>query len=127
MQSGLRWLGRITGRGPGAAPPGAGSLHVGGSQSVHRIAVKTDYVLTDGDHYVGVTDTSVARTVTLPPATDRGGRVYVIKDESGGAAAHAVSVKALTGEKIDGADSLKIGTAYGHLRVISDGKNWFSM
>ncbi len=110
----------------GAAGP-ASTLHVGGSQSVHRITVKADHVLTDGDHYVGVTDTSAARTVTLPPATDRSGRVYVVKDESGGAGVHAISVQPHAGEKIDGADSLMISTAYGHLRVISDGKQWFSM
>lgn len=110
----------------GAAGP-ASTLHVGGSQSVQRTSVTGDYVLTDADYYVGVTDTSAARTVTLPPATDRSGRVYVVKDESGGAGVQAISVKPHAGEKIDDADSLMISTAYGHLRVISDGKQWFSM
>lgn len=117
----------VAGRTALGADGPASTLHIGGSQSVQRTAVKADYVLTDGDYYVGVTDTSAARAVTLPSATDRSGRVYVIKDESGGAAAHAVMVRAHAGEKIDGAGSLKISTAYGHLRVISDGKNWFSM
>ncbi len=117
----------VAGRAALGADGPASTLHVGGSQSVQRTSVTGDYVLTDADYYVGVADTSAARTVTLPPAKDRGGRVYVIKDESGGAVAQPVSVKAHAGEKIDGADSLKVGTAYGHLRVISDGKQWFSI
>lgn len=117
----------VSGRAALGADGPASTLHVGGSQSVQRIAVKADYALTDGDYYVGVTDTSAARTLTLPSAKDRSGRVYVVKDESGGAAAHAISVKAPAGEKIDGADSLKVGTAYGYLRVVSNGKDWFSM
>jgi hypothetical protein len=63
----------------------------------------------------------------LLPASGRAGRVYVIKDESGAATAHPISIRASAGETIDGTATLVIGTNYGVLRVISSGKSWFSM
>jgi hypothetical protein len=103
------------------------ALHVGGSQSVQRTAVSADYLVTDNDYYVGVTDTVTQRTIRLPSASGRIGRVYVIKDESGRARAHPISVKAQPGETIDGAEAMTVGANHGVLRVISDGKNWFGM
>jgi len=103
------------------------TLHVSGSQSVQRTAVTADYTLTDTDYYVGVSDTSAQRTVTLPTASGKSGRVYVVKDESGGAGAHSIKVKALSGETIDGEGELSINANYGVLRVISSGTNWFGM
>jgi hypothetical protein len=108
-----------------AGPPS--TLHVGGSQSVHRTAAAGDYTATDHDYYIGVTNTAAPRRIQLPPASGRAGRVYVIKDESGGAAAHPISVRANDGEKIDGAATLTIHTNHGVLRVISTGAGWFSM
>jgi hypothetical protein len=110
----------------GASGP-ASTLHVGGSQSVQRTAVAADYAVADSDYYIGVTDTAARRSVTLCPAAGRTGRVYLIKDESGGAAAHPIAVKARPGETIDGAARLTISTNYGLLRVISSGTGWFSM
>jgi hypothetical protein len=103
------------------------ALHVGGSQSVERTAVSADYLVTDNDYYVGVTDTAADRTIRLPSASGRTGRVYVIKDESGRAGAHPISVKAQPGETVDGAEALTVGANYGVLRVISDGKNWLGI
>jgi hypothetical protein len=105
----------------------ASTLHVGGSQSVQRTAVAADYTVTDIDYYMAITDTSARRTVTLPKASGRTGRVYTVKDESGGAGRCPISVKAQPGETVDGGGSLLIGTNYGVVRVISSGKGWFSM
>jgi hypothetical protein len=63
----------------------------------------------------------------LPQASDRIGRVYIIKDESGGAAAHRVTVKASAGETIDGEGTQTIETNHGVLRLISSGTGWFRM
>jgi hypothetical protein len=109
------------------SPGTASSLHVGGSQSVQRTAVVTDYAVTDADYYVAVADTAARRTVSLPSASGRAGRVYIIKDESGGASNHPISVKARPGETVDGAASLPIAANYGVVRLISNGKNWFGM
>lgn len=103
------------------------TLDVKGSQSVRRTTAASDYTATDGDYYIGVTNTAAQRTITLPPASGRAGRVYIIKDESGGAAAHSIRVRASAGEAIDGAAVLTITTNYGALRVISSGTGWFSM
>jgi hypothetical protein len=108
-------------------PGPASALHVGGSQSVQRTAVAADYTVTDADYYLGVTDTSARRVVTLPTAAGRTGRVYTIKDESGGAGKHPIKVQAQPGETIDGAGSLPVGKDYGVMRVISNGHNWFCM
>jgi len=77
--------------GVGTSDP-TSTLHVKGSQSVQRIAVQTDYTLTNTDYYVGVTDTAAPRTITLPAASGREGRMYIIKDESGGAGTHAITL-----------------------------------
>ena len=112
--------------GIGASGPSS-TLHVGGSQSVRRTEVKADYTVTDADYYLGVSDTAARRTVTLPTASGKEGRVYVIKDESGGAGGHPIAVKAQAGEMVDGAKAMDISTNYGVLRVISNGKNWSGM
>lgn len=112
--------------GIGAEGPGS-TLHVGGSQSVRRTEVKADYNVTDTDYYLGVSDTAARRIVTLPTASGKEGRVYVIKDETGGAGSHPIAVKAQDGETIDGAKAMKIATAYGVLRLISNGRNWSGM
>ena len=112
--------------GVGTSDPVSG-LHVNGSQSVQRTAVTADYAVTDSDYYIGVTNTAARRTITLPLTSGRTGRVYIIKDESGGAAAHPITVRASTGETIDGAATLPINTNHGVLRVISTGTSWFSM
>jgi hypothetical protein len=110
----------------GTSKPGS-TLHVTGSQSVQRTAVAADYAVTDSDYYIGVTNTAAERSITLCQASGRTGRVYIIKDESGGAAAHPIAVKARTGETIDGEAMLTISTNHGVLRVISSGTSWFSM
>jgi hypothetical protein len=112
--------------GIGTADP-VSTLYVGGSQSVQRTAVAADYAVSDRDYYIGVTDTAARRTITLPTACERAGRVYVIKDESGGAATQPITVKAKAGETIDGAGTLTITANYGVVRVISSGKSWFGM
>jgi hypothetical protein len=108
--------------------PGPGSaLHVGGSQSVKRTPVGADYAVTDEDYYVGVTDTSAQRVVALPTASGKTGRVYIIKDESGGAGKHHIMVKPQPRETIDGVAALPIRTNYGVLRIISNGNNWLAI
>ena len=112
--------------GIGTSKP-ASTMDVRGSQSVQRTAVAADYAVTDGDYYIGVTNTAAQRSITLSLASGRTGRVYIIKDESGAAAAHPIAVKARTGETIDGEAMLSISTNHGVLRVISSGTSWFSM
>src|SRR5262249_15986703 len=100
--------------GVGTADP-VSTLHVRGAQSVQRTAATGDYGVSESDYYLGVTDTAARRTITLPTASGKEGRVYIIKDESGGAGTRPITVKAQPGETIDGAEALTIRASYGVL------------
>lgn len=91
-----------------------------------RTPTATDYVMKPTDVLVGVTSTASARAITLPPvATTPVGQMYVVKDESGGAATHNITVSPASGN-IDGAGSKVISTNYGFVRAYTDGVNWFT-
>ncbi len=74
----------------------------------------------------GITDTSVARTITLSTVETVEGRIVIVKDESGGAGTNNITVDTLASQTIDGASSIDITADYGVLRLYSDGTNWFS-
>lgn len=80
---------------------------------------------TSDDLLVAVTDTSAPRTITLATADVEDGRVIIVKDESGGAAANNITVATQGAETIDGAATQTISANYGALRIYSDGSNWF--
>ncbi len=75
---------------------------------------------------VSVKNTDAPRTVTLPTAQMVVGRIYIIKDESGGAGTNNITVGTEGAEKIDGADTKVINSNYGSIRLYSDGTNWFT-
>lgn len=90
------------------------------------VATAVDYVALPADEYIGVTDTSVARTITLPTVvglTD--GKIYKIKDESGGAATNNITVTPQLGEFIDGAASSPINLDYGAMEIILRNGAWW--
>lgn len=78
--------------------------------------------------YLGVTDTSAPRTITLAnspsgsvPFIDQ---VFTVKDESGGAASNNITVVNANG-LIDGAASFVMNTNYGSISFIFDGTDCF--
>ena len=82
------------------------------------------------DYIIGIDDTAAPRTVTLPTATTTGanansGKVYVIKDQSGGAGTNNITIAPATGT-IDGSANIVIDQNYGEAVVYSDGTAWFS-
>lgn len=79
-----------------------------------------------GESYIGITDTSSPRTVTLADVDKVAGRTLMIKDESGGAQANNITVSPQSGT-IDGESSIVIGKNYGSVLVYSDGSNWFTI
>jgi hypothetical protein len=89
-------------------------------------AVNTTYGCVDSDNVVLTDSTSAAFTVTLPNA--RHGYLLTIKDSTGQATAHNITLNTLAGATIDGGASgtVKITTNYGLVRLISDGTNWFT-
>ena len=80
---------------------------------------------TSQDTIIGVTDTSVARTVTLTDTNKVDGRVYIIKDESGWAWTNNITISPQSWT-IDWAASVVISANYWVARVYSDGTNWFT-
>lgn len=93
-----------------------------------RNAQAGNYTTLMTDMYIGITSTAAARTVTLIAAATAGaGKVYVVKDESGGAATNNITVDANASELVDGALTKVINTNYGSITIICDGSNWFTI
>jgi hypothetical protein len=81
------------------------------------------YAILITDYMVSYTSLTAGRTATLPTAVNVKGH---IKDESGGAAAHNITIATTSAQTIDGAATKAISANYGSLRVYSDGANWFT-
>lgn len=80
----------------------------------------------NGYQYIGITDTSSPRTITLQDADKVAGRMIYIKDESGGAQSNNITISPASGT-IDGESSKVISQNYGSTIVTSDGSNWFTV
>jgi fibronectin-binding autotransporter adhesin len=106
---------------------GAGTISIAatGTSTLNFTSVTTTpYVVAATDDFLGVTTSSLAITVQLPnaPAT---GRVYTIKDSTGNAAAHNITVTTVGGTiTIDGGTSYVMNTAYQSINVLFDGTNY---
>lgn len=83
----------------------------------------TDYTHTPNIYYIGITDTSSPRTITLcNPADFPTAQELVIKDESGGAATNNITVSGA----IEGGAFELIQADYGGLTLYSDGVSlWY--
>jgi len=92
---------------------------------VKRITTAGDYTAHRVDTYIGVTDTSAARQITLPAAADAGkNHAIEIKDESGGAGTNNITIDAAGSETIDGAANYVIAVDYGSVVLRSTGGAW---
>lgn len=100
-------------------------------QKVQRVSVTgangtiyaryTDYIL-------GVTSLVTATQIVLPKPLLAGiGKVYVIKDESGGAGSTTITITSAGEELIDGASSSTITSSYGSKTYYTDAANWFTI
>jgi len=110
----------------GRATPLSG-LDLAGSLGLTRRAVSADTNSADTDVIIAVTSTAAARTITLRTADTVGRRTYIIKDESGGAAANNITVATEGAQLIDGAATYVIATNYGSVTLYSNGSNWFTI
>jgi hypothetical protein len=110
--------------GIGTWVPNSG-LQLNASFAVFRTGTAAS-VQSTGQVIIGVTDTTVARTITLATTDIAPGRIIIIKDESGGAATHNITVNTQGGQNIDNVTSVTISANYGVIRVYSDGTKWFT-
>lgn len=83
------------------------------------------YTVTSSDFLVVYTALSAGRTVTLPTSIANSGRVIIIADEAGGAAADNITIDPEGAATIEGNATLAIAADYGVARLYSDGTNWF--
>jgi hypothetical protein len=105
----------------------SGKVVLNGGVAPKRTATAISYTALTTDIFVGVTDTSAARTITLPLAAN--GLILIIKDESGGAATNNITIQpdASLPDVIDGAASKTINTNYGVIRMYAvSGTGWYT-
>ena len=78
------------------------------------------------DFRINVTDTSAARTITIPSGVvATRGKTYEVVDTSGAAGLVNVIIDTAGAEKVNGQDSITGITAnYGQCKIVSDGTNW---
>lgn len=91
-------------------------LQVEGFMHLKTVTAATNYNTTS-EVIIGINDTSVARTVTVDSADISEGRIFIIKDESGGAGTNNITIATGGAETIDGAANIKITANYGVARV----------
>lgn len=84
------------------------------------------YPILTTDYLIAYTSLTSGRTATLPTAVGATRQVYVIKDESGGAATNNITIACTGGQTIDGSATKTINSNYGSLSVYSNGAVWFS-
>lgn len=84
-------------------------------------------VSSSNERIIGVTDTSVPRTITLSTVDVKDGKTIMVKDESGAAGTNNITVATQGAETIDGGANIIISTNYGAVVLYSDGTNWFSI
>jgi len=92
---------------------------------IHSRRVAVDTSIAAGDYYIGVTDTSSPRTMTLPIASTLLDQSFIIKDESLAAATNNITINVSGGALIDGSATKLINTNGGSLTFIFDGTNYF--
>jgi hypothetical protein len=88
------------------------TLEVGGSLALKVLTASTN-TNTANEVFVGITDTSSPRTVTIQSADIVEGRIFVIKDQSGGAGTNNITIATQGSETIDGSSTITITSNYG--------------
>ena len=92
-------------------------LDVDGSFAVKRLG-SAGSPSTDDEVIIGITNTSVVRTVTILTADIVAGRIFIIKDESGAAGTNNITITTQSTETIDGStDDVAITADSGALRL----------
>lgn len=102
----------------------SGSLTMNGGMIQKRTATAISYTVLVTDVIIAVTDTTAARTITMPNSGLVAGQRWTIKDESGGAATHAITISG-NGANVDGAASQVMNTNYGSVDIYCNGTNFF--
>lgn len=85
------------------------------------------YSVAAQDFLIGITGLAGAPTIGLPlPSLAGIGKHFIIKDEAGGAATTAITIRSAGEKNIDGSSTSTITTNYGSKSYYTDGANWFT-
>jgi len=104
------------------------SLAVTVSNSYPAKSLAGNYTINPSDGYIIFeVDTTASRIITLPAANSvANGRFIIVKDATGTANTHPITINAAGSDTIDGATSYVVKTNYGVVELISNGSNeWF--
>ena len=77
------------------------------------------------DQVLAMAGVTAPRAIALPAASSVAGQVFIIKDATGNAATHNLTINRAGSDTIDGATSLVISANYGVARLYSTGTHWF--
>lgn len=95
-------------------------------QKILRTGVGTTYSTALTDFLIGVTSLANAPTIGLPkPSLAGAGKLYVVKDEVGGAATTTITIVSQGEETIDGGANTTLTSNYQSKSFYTDGANWF--
>jgi len=102
------------GNGLAITPAGVLSATGGGGDccQVNTKITRNSYTATASDCFIGATEKNIA--ITLPKGVD--GKVYYIKNRANG----SITVKAASGEDIDGSSSKTLGTSGSLILIFAD-------
>jgi hypothetical protein len=108
---------------------GTNVFDIVGAAGFHVVTKSASYVVDSGatpDFIINMNSSGGARNVTLPaPSQDR---VLFIKDSTGSAATHNISILQHASESIEGqAATYVVSTPWSMTKLYSDGTNWFVM
>lgn len=96
-------------------------------QIVARTAVSGNYSVAVFDYIVAITSLATAPTIGLPkPSSILPGKIYVVKDEVGGAATTTITIRSEGDKNIDGTSTSTLTTNYQARSYYTDGINWFT-
>jgi hypothetical protein len=101
-----------------------GSVTLNGGLIEKLTTTAVSYQVLVTDVIIGVTDTTAARTITMPNSGLVAGQRWTIKDQSGGAATHAITI-AGNGANIDGIANQVINGNYDSVDIYTDSSNFF--
>lgn len=87
------------------------------------VVTTSPYLATSSDTFIGVNNTGLVPFSVVLPANPVTGKFYFIKDVSGTAALHNITVTAI-GHTIDGSVSALINTNYGSITLVFNGSEW---
>ena len=88
------------------------------------VAKSSDVTLADDELVVPVSASGANRTITLPAASGRTGKIYVIQKSD--SSANTVTIDGFASETINGALTFVLTQQYQSILIWCDGSNWFT-